>query len=175
MNRILTFQMQLIIGLLVGMGLSFISVRAYPQPAAAAIPSPSPIASSTATQTAIGASFTTIPSPMLTGTPKPYVTLPGVWLVRAQFSSTVAPQVLKVTFLEQGRITPFDQGDYQAELLDTSGNVLFRGEFVVNFLQGDPLRAVDEVTTLLVLPAVQQAVQIRLKTPQGATTYDLPR
>lgn len=161
MKRILTFQVQLVLSLLVGMGLSFISVRVFP-PMIAQLPLiPSP-----------GSPMPVVP-PTSTGTLSPYVTLPGVWLVRVRFSSSEVPQVLKATYLEQGRITPFDRGDYRVELLNDASDVLFSGAFVVNFVQGDPPRAVKELTTILVLPAMDQAVQIRLKTPQGETTYDL--
>jgi hypothetical protein len=161
MKKRLTLPLHLVLGLLVGTALSFISVRAFPPVERTTLSPPTVV------------SPTLVPLPTQTGTPAPYVTLAGVWLVRVQFSSSARPQVLKATYLEQGRITPFDQGDYRLEILSPTGDVLFSGAFEVDFLQGDPPRAVEKLTTILIVPDIDQAVRIRLKAPQGETTYDL--
>ncbi len=172
MKRTLTLQSQLFLSLLVGMALSFISVRAFPPTFAPETPTALPPA------TEMPLTLQT-PAPSITPTPtntepyKPYVTLSGVWLVRAQVSSSASPQILKVTRLEEGRITPFTQGDYQIQLLNAAGDVLFSGSFVVSFVEGDPPRSVKQVTTLLIVPILEDVVQILLKTPQGETTYDI--
>lgn len=171
MRRTLTFPLQIIISLLVGMGLSFISVKAFPSTLPPQTPKLTPVV--TVTPMPIVTSLPLIPTQISAETPKPYVTISGVWLVRVQFSSNNVPQVLKVTKLEKGRITPFSQGSYQAELLDDAGGVLFTGRFVISFVRGDPPHAVEQVTTILVLPVVEKAVQIRIKAPQGETIYDI--
>jgi hypothetical protein len=53
--------------------------------------------------------------------------------------------------------------------------VLYSGAFGVNFLQGEPPKAVDQLIKILMLPAIDQAVRVHLLTPQGETTYDLQR
>lgn len=166
MKRTLTLQSQLFLSLLVGMALSFISVRAFPPTFAPETPTVLPPATET-----LAPSIT--PKPTNTEPYKPYVTISGVLLVRAQVSSNASPQILKVTRLEEGRITPFTQGDYQIQLLNAAGDVLFSGSFVVSFVEGDPPRSVEQVTTLLIVPILEDAVQILLKTPQGETTYEI--
>lgn len=172
MKRTFTFQVQFVLSLLVGMMLSFITIRVFPSTLIPATLTPPPIATATL-MPVVTSTLSVIPTPTSMETPKPYVTISGVWLVRIQFSSTNAPQVLKVTRLQKGRITPFSQGDYQVELLDESGGILFSGAFVVSFLQGDPPRSVDQIIDLLILPIIDKAVELRIKTPQGETIYDL--
>ncbi len=172
MKRTLTLQSQLFLSLLIGMALSFISVRAFPPTLTRETPTVLP--SSTETPLALQTPAPSItPKPINTDPYKPYVTISGVWLVRAQVSSKDSPQILKVTRLKEGRITPFAQGDYQIQLLNAAGNALFSGSFAVSFVEGDPPRPVEQVTTLLIVPILENAVQILLKTPQGETTYDI--
>ncbi len=178
MNRALSLQAQIFISILIGMGFSFMLARSFPPTILSPHPStpdfltPTVIPLATFT-VAAPATPTSLPMPLETGTPAPYITLPGVWMVRIQFFLDSPPKILKATYLQQGRITPFDQGDYQIEILSAGGDVLFTGNFVINFLQGDPPRAADNVTTILMIPAIDQATQFRLKTPQGETIYDI--
>lgn len=172
MKRIITIQVQLILGLVVGTIFSFILVRAFPMGYPGML-TPTPlIPSSTAFMVETIMPSTTPVTPMMTNTPAPFSTISGVWMLRVKFFVAQAPEVVKATFLQSGRITPFDQGDYTVEILDPQGNVLFAGHFSIVFLQGDPPSAVEELTTFLVIPAVEEAASVRLNTPQGETTYE---
>jgi hypothetical protein len=171
MKRTFTLQVYLILSIIVGMILSFISVRAFPPAVVQPALSPSPASISTiAHTTAMPTSSTS-----LSETPAPYINIPGAWLLRVEFSRNTAPQVLKATYLKEGRITPFGKGDYRVELLNDAGDVLYSRAFEIDFVQGEPPKAIDKLTSIFILPAIDGAVRIRLQTPHGESIYDLPQ
>ena len=103
MNRALSLQAQIFISILIGMGFSFMLARSFPPTILSPHPStpdfltPTVIPLATFT-VAAPATPTSLPMPLETGTPAPYITLPGVWMVRIQFFLDSPPKILKATY-----------------------------------------------------------------------------
>jgi hypothetical protein len=102
------------------------------------------------------------------------VTLPGAWLVRIRFFPDQPPEIVRILYLEEGRLTPSQPGDTALEMLDAQEMTLFRQTLQVVFFAGEPPHALDKVTALLVLPSIETATQIRIISPQGEITASLP-
>ena len=103
-----------------------------------------------------------------------FETLPGAWMVVVKMHRLSSPQILQMTKLSSGRLTVILPGKNLVQILDTRGRVLFEQPFLVEFMSGEPLKSVDEVTMVLVLPAMENEHTLVIQTPNGNSSYEFP-
>ena len=166
MKTRLSLPVQWFLALLIGLVLGF---TFNPNPIREKTP---PIASALTATPAIATILS--PSPNMTASPAPFVTLSGGWMVRVTFYQKFAPQIIKVIHLDQARLTTYPVGDNQIQLLNTTGPTLYTQSFQVEFMAGEPAQPVDEKTMIFVLPALEGSTQVIIQTPNGKVSYDLP-
>jgi hypothetical protein len=151
MNRLFSFKSLIILGLLIGMVIGFFFSN--------------PIT---------GSANAGISTPMAMLAPRPFVTLPGAWMVRLHMFRTKAPEIVSLKKIDEGRITVFQPGDNKIQILDASNHVVYEQVFNVEYLRGDPPQPADEITQILVLPVIDGAHTLVVTTPQGETHHDIP-
>lgn len=161
MNTRLTLPLQWTLALVIGLMLSY-TFRPLTATAPVTVAAP--------TQTALSTAFPTFVN---TPSPAPFVTLPGGWLVRITFGRQASPQIVKVIYLNEARLTAYPLGNNRIQILDPAGQVLYEQSFQVEFLEGDPPLPVEQKKMIFVLPAINRAVRILVQTPNGEAFYDL--
>jgi len=165
MNQRLTLPVQWSLTLVLGLFLGYV----YQPMPVSVTPADQP-ASPTVEVSPIVHSSTPTTSPM-SNAPKPYETLPGGWLVRAQFFRDTSPKIEKVVFLNKIRIAALSAGENQIEILNKGGQILFVQTFAVDFLRGDPPKPVNNQTVIFMLPFAEGASEIVITTVNGKAIY----
>ncbi len=105
----------------------------------------------------------------------PYETLPGGWLVRAQFYRAAPPEIEKVTILNKIRIAALSAGENKIAILNKDGQILFAQSFAIDFLGGDPPKPVNYQTIIFMLPFAEGASEIMITTVNGKAIYVIPK
>jgi hypothetical protein len=175
----LSFQSQLILAALVAVIVGFLldgSIAAYTSPGAPSVPTQStlmpqlPNPDHQNTPTPIAATS----RPPDIQTPHPFVDLPLAWMMEVKVFRQAPPQIIGLTRLSEGRITELRDGNGSLKILDQQHNVLYENKFLVVFTNGEPPKIVDQLTLILVMPAIENAYSVEIITPQGETSYDFP-
>lgn len=112
-------------------------------------------------------------TPNPTQTIGPFQTIPGVWLVNVELFQSQAPQIEKVTYLNEGRLSIGTDGENYLRLLDKDGQSLYELTFTPSFLIGDIPELEDRINAVFILPSLPGEAQVEIVTPQGRATYDL--
>jgi len=118
-----------------------------------------------------------MPTPSIEETsapPRPFETLPGVWMARVIAYPDSAPEIIKVTKLLSGRLTVSKPGDSYVRMLDEGGIVLYELTFQTSFSLFDVPASVDDVTYFFIIPDLENADWLQVVTPQGDATYEFP-
>ena len=113
-------------------------------------------------------------TPTIDLTPRPFVTLPGAWYVSIRFYKNQNPEVNKVLYLKEGRLSLPVAGESRIMILDINGENLFDFPFHLDFRSGEPPVEKEEINQAWVLPVIEGAVSLIIETPQGTTLYVLP-
>ena len=67
--------------------------------------------------------------------PRPFVTLPGVWMLRIRLYRDAAPEVVSLLELDEGRLTASQMGAGQVLIQDDVGHPLYELYFQPNFVR----------------------------------------
>ena len=129
----------------------------------------------TETSTAVPSSPS--PTPSAEGgaaSPRPFVTLPSVWMARVVVYPDAPPEIVKVTKLFSGRLTVSKPGDSHVRILDEEGIVIYELTFQPSFSLFDVPADVDDMTYFFVIPSLENARLLQVITPQGETAYEFP-
>ena len=116
----------------------------------------------------------TSPTPGVVQTPRPFVTLDGVWVVNATIFKTAAPEIVKVQKLDRGRITTSVGKGGMIRILDDQQTVLYEQNFDITLISGDPPKPVDSRRLFLILPIIEGGTTVEIVTPQGTDQQPAP-
>jgi hypothetical protein len=174
MKPIFLLRTQLAITIFVGLGLGF---AFQPSPDLLGRVTTVPMATAVVVETTASATVPATTQPVRLATPTQpsiLVNQTGVWLVRLKVFRDRPPEVVKIAYLDQGRISLPQDGEGRIELQDAAGKILFAQTFGIHFVSEGGSVA-EETTIILVLPDDQEASAISIKTPGGEISYELPQ
>lgn len=179
MRQGMTLQNQIFLGILIALTCGYLlrgGWSVYASAETPPTPSPTPAATQALSPTAapvVPSATAAAPTATAVLTPKPFVTLPGVWMARVTVNRGAAPVIERVTALEQGRITAASEGENLAEVLDLQKQVMYSVPFKVSFQVGEPPQQLEAVTLVLMLPKLEGEKYIRIQTAAGEAIYEL--
>ncbi|MBT7081949.1 MAG: hypothetical protein HN929_10910 [Chloroflexi bacterium] len=106
--------------------------------------------------------------------PRPFETLPGVWMVQVVAYPDSHPIIVDVSKLSSGRLTSSQIGDSHVRILDAEGIVIYELGFQPSFHLFDVPASVDEMTYFFIIPDLENVNWLQVLTPQGEAKYEFP-
>lgn len=173
MKARLRLSTQIALGILVALILGYL----YQEPPLETIIAPSATPTSMNASTPAPSTPATVPTSTMDDTsaaPRPFETLPGVWLARVIVYPDSAPEIIKVMKLSSGRLTPPQPGDSHVRILAEEGIVIYELTFQPSLNLFDVPASADDTAYFFIIPDLENADRLQVTTPQGEAIYEFP-